>query len=140
MLEKFNNIWYLTIFIIHFAGIGFYAFQTIFKTRIFCTKIEIDDTGFPMVRFVGAMMLAQVLMAIYILFFRRNGIVAAGSFFNLVFLTNLCIYLVNSYSLLIDKTGVKSPEKSREGIIAPLIFTALSATLCYGLADKIYLY
>ena len=140
MLEKFNNIWYLTIFIIHFAGVGFYAFQTIFKTKYFCSKFEIDDTGFPMVRFVGAMMLAQVLMAIYILFIRRNGIVAAGSFFNLVFLTNLCIYLVNSYSLLIDKTGVKSPEKSREGIIAPLVFSALSASLCYGLADKIYMY
>ena len=140
MLEKFNNIWYLTIIIIHFAGLGVYAFQTIFKTKYFCSKFEIDDTGFPMVRFVGAMMLAQVLMAIYILFIRRNGIVAAGSFFNLVFLTNLCIYLVNSYSLLIDKTGVKSPEKSREGIIAPLILTALSATLCYGLSDKIYLY
>ena len=109
MLEKFNNIWYLTIFIIHFAGVGFYAFQTIFKTKYFCSKFEIDDSGFPMVRFVGAMMLAQVLMAIYILFIRRNGIVAAGSFFNLVFLTNLCIYLVTSYSLLIDKTGVKSP-------------------------------
>ena len=140
MLENFNNIWYLTIYIMHFAGIGFYAFQTIFKTRDFCNKFDIDDSGFPTVRFVGAMMLAQVLMSIYILFFRRNGIVAAGSFFNLVFLTNLCIYLVNSYSLLIDKTGVKSPERSREGIIAPLIFTGLSAILCYGLSDKIYLY
>ena len=85
-------------------------------------------------------MLANFLMAVYILFIRRNGIVAAGSFFNLVFLSNLCIFLVNSYSILIDKTGVTTPEKSKEGIIAPLIFTALSASLCYGLADKIYLY
>ena len=85
-------------------------------------------------------MLGQVLMSMYILFLRRNGVVAAGSFFNLVFLTNLCVFLVNSYSILIDKTGVKTPEKSREGIIAPLIFSALSASLCYGLADKIYLY
>ena len=103
-------------------------------------KFEIDDSGFPIVRFVGAFMLGQVLMALYILFIRRNGVGAAGSFFNLVFLTNLCIFLVNSYSILIDKTGVKTPEKSREGIIAPLIFSALSASLCYGLADKIYLY
>ena len=66
--------------------------------------------------------------------------VGEGSFFNLVFLTNLCIFLVNSYSILIDQTGIKSPERSREGIIAPLIFSALSASLCYGLADKIYLY
>ena len=140
MIEKFNNIWYLIIFVVHFLGIAIYAFQTVFQTRNFCTKFEIDDTGFPMVRFVGAFMIGWVLMAIYIMFFRRNGVVAAGSFFNLVFLTNLVIFLVNTYSLLIDKTGVKDPDKSREGILAPLIFSALSASLCYGLADKIYLY
>ena len=125
---------------VHFLGIAIYAFQTVFQTRKFCTKFEIDDTGFPMVRFVGAFMIGWVLMAIYIMFFRRNGVVAAGSFFNLVFLTNLVIFLVNAYSLLIDKTGVKDPDKSREGILAPIIFSALSASLCYGLADKIYLY
>ena len=140
MIEKFNNIWYLIIFVVHFLGIAIYAFQTVFQTRNFCTKFEIDDTGFPMVRFVGAFMIGWVLMAIYIMFFRRNGVVAAGSFFNLVFLSNLVIFLVNTYSLLIDKTGVKDPDKSREGILAPLIFSALSASLCYGLADKIYLY
>ena len=140
MLEKFNNIYYLIIYVVHFAGIGIYAYQTVFQTQKFCNKFEIEDSGFPMVRFTGAFMIGWVLMAIYIMFIRRNGVVAAGSFFNLVFLTNLIIFLVNSYSILIDKTGIKSPEKSREGIIAPLIFSALSASLCYGLADKIYLY
>ena len=43
MIEKFNNIYYLLIYVIHFAGIGIYAFQTIFRTRQFCTKFEIDD-------------------------------------------------------------------------------------------------
>ena len=140
VIEKFNNIWYLIIFLVYFAGTGMYAYQTIFQTRKFCSKFEIDDTGFTMVRFAGAFMLGQFLMAVYILFIRRDGVVAAGSFFNLVFLTNLCVFLVNSYSILIDKTGIKAPEKSREGIIAPLIFSALSASLCYGLADKIYMY
>ena len=140
MLEKFNNIYYLIIYVVHFVGIGIYAYQTVFQTRKFCNKFEIDDSGFPMVRFTGAFMIGWVLMAIYIMFIRRNGVVAAGSFFNLVFLTNLIIFLVNSYSILIDKTGIKTPEKSREGIIVPLIFSALSASLCYGLADKIYLY
>ena len=121
MLEKFNNIYYLIIYVVHFAGIGIYAYQTVFQTQKFCNKFEIEDSGFPMVRFTGAFMIGWVLMAIYIMFIRRNGVVAAGSFFNLVFLTNLIIFLVNSYSILIDKTGIKTPEKSREGIIAPLI-------------------
>ena len=140
MIEKFNNVWYLLIFLVHFIGIGAYAYQTIFQTRKFCTKFEIDDSAFTIVRFVGAMFLGQLIMALYILFLRRNGVVAAGSFFNLVFLTNLCIYLVNSYSILIDKTGIKSPERAREGIIAPLFFSATIEILCYVLADKIYGY
>ena len=47
MIEKFNNIYYLLIYIIHFAGIGIYSFQTIFGTRKFCTKYQLDDTAFP---------------------------------------------------------------------------------------------
>ena len=39
-------------------------------------------------------------------------------------------------SIKIDKTGIKND--SNEGVIAPLVFTILSAILCYGLADKIY--
>ena len=66
MIEKFNNIYYLLIYIIHFAGIGIYSFQTIFGTRKFCTKYQLDDTAFPMVRFVGAFMAGWVLMALYI--------------------------------------------------------------------------
>ena len=31
-------------------------------------------------------------------------------------------------------------KTSNEGVIAPLIFTIMSAMLCYGLADKIYGY
>ena len=40
-------------------------------------------------------------------------------------------------SIKIDKTGIKND--SNEGVIAPLVFTILSAILCYGLADKIYM-
>jgi len=39
MIEKFNNIFYLTIFLVHFAGIGIYAFQTIIGTKVFLKKL-----------------------------------------------------------------------------------------------------
>ena len=42
MIEKFNNIFYLIIFLVHFAGIGMYAFQTIVGTKIFLKKFGID--------------------------------------------------------------------------------------------------
>ena len=42
MIEKFNNIFYLIIFLVHFAGIGMYAFQTIVGTKVFLKKFGID--------------------------------------------------------------------------------------------------
>ena len=88
MIEKFNNIWYLIVYVIHFAGIAVYAYQTVFQTRKFCNKFEIDDSGFPMVRFVGAFMLGWVAMAIYIMFIRRYGVVAGKEINKALMLVN----------------------------------------------------
>ena len=46
-------------------------------------------------------------------------------------------FLVDYYSIKIDKTGVNK-KTGGEGIYAPLAFTIMSAILCYGLANKIY--
>ena len=89
-----------------------------------------------MMRMCGALFLGAVLMAIYIMFARPGGVEGTWGFFNLVFVQNLCIFLVNTYSIKIDKSGIKID--SNEGVIAPLVFTILSAILCFGLADKIY--
>jgi len=137
MIEKFNNIFYLIIFLLHFAGIGMYAFQTIAGTKVFLKKFGIDKSGAIMVRFAGSFMLALFLMSIYVGFVRPGGLNATWAFFNVVFVINLCIFLVNYYSIKIDKTGVNK-KTGVEGIYAPLAFTIMSAILCYGLANKIY--
>ena len=138
MVEKFNNIFYLIIFLVHFAGIGMYAFQTIVGTKVFLKKFVIDKSGAIMVRFAGSFMLALFLMSIYVGFVRPGGLNATWAFFNVVFVINLSIFLVNYYSIKIDKTGVNK-KTGVEGIYAPLAFTIMSAILCYGLADKIYI-
>ena len=137
MIVEFNNIFYLIIFLVHFAGIGMYAYQTIVGTKTFLKKFGIDKSGAIMVRFAGAFMLAIFLMAIYIGFVRPGGLNATWAFFNVVFIINLCIFLCNYYSIKIDKTGVNK-KTGGEGIYAPLAFTIISAILCYGLANKIY--
>ena len=45
MIDKFNNIFYLIIFIVHFLGVGIYAFQTIVGTKSFMKKFDIAPTG-----------------------------------------------------------------------------------------------
>ena len=137
MIDKFNNIFYLIIFLVHFLGVGVYAFQTIVGTKSFMERFNIDPSGAIMTRMAGAFMLAVFLMAIYVGFIRPAGLEGSWAFFNLVFVNNLCIFLCNLYSVKIDKTGV-TEKTGNEPVIAPLVFTIMSALLCYGLADKIY--
>ena len=137
MIENFNGIFYLIIFLLHFIGVGAYAYQMIIGNKKFREKFEIDASAATIMRMAGALFLGSFLMAIYILFVRPNGVEGTWAFFNLVFVQNLCILIVNTYSIKIDKTGIMND--SNEGVIAPLVFTILSAVLIYGLSDKIYI-
>ena len=137
MIEKFNGIIYLVIFIIHFIAYAVYAYRCIFGTKAFLDQYGMDVTGSIMTRFFGSMFVGAVVMAIYIMFIRENGVVGTWGFFNLVFLQNLSAFIVGVYSIKISDLGV-TEKTSVEGIIAPGILTVLSAILCYGLADKIY--
>ena len=137
MIEKFNGIFYLILFIAHFLGFGIYAYQMIINNKNFRAKFEMDETATPIMRMIGATFLGALLMALYIMLIRPNGVEGTWAFFNLIFIQNICILIVNTYSIKIDKTGVRND--SNEGVIAPLIFTILSAVLIYGLSDKIYI-
>ena len=137
MIEKFNGIIYLIVFVVHFLGFGIYAYQMIINNKNFRAKFEMDETSAPIMRMIGASFLGALLMALYIMLIRPEGLEGTWAFFNLIFIQNLCIFIVNTYSIKIDKTGIKND--SNEGVIAPLVFTILSAILIYGLSDKIYL-
>ena len=138
MIEKFNGIIYLVVFIIHFIGYGVYAYQMIINNKKFREKFIMDETATPIMRMIGASFLGALLMALYIMFIRPGGVEGTWAFFNLIFVQNLCIFIVNTYSIKINKTGITEGTNHNEGVIAPLVFTILSAILCYGLADKIY--
>ena len=45
MIEKFDGIIYLIIFLVHFIGLGVYAFQLIIGTKKFREKFQIDETA-----------------------------------------------------------------------------------------------
>ena len=137
MIEKFNGIFYLVVFLIHFIGFGVYSYKMIIGNQKFREKFQIDVSAATIMRMAGAIFLGSFLMALYIMFVRPNGVEGTWAFFNLIFVQNICVLLVNTYSLKIDKTGVMND--SNEAIIAPLVFTILSAILIFGLSDKIYI-
>ena len=51
MLDKFNGIIYLSIFIVHFIVYAVYAFRTVVATKSFLDQYNIDHSAAVMVRF-----------------------------------------------------------------------------------------
>ena len=137
MIEKFNGIFYLIVFLVHFMGFAYYGCRCVFQTQSFLNQYGMDATGASIVRFFGSIFIGSTVMAIYVGFIRPNGLEATWGFFNLIFLQNLSAFIVGFYSTKINKLG-HTDKTSDEAIYAPLVLTILSAVLTYGLADKIY--
>ena len=138
MIEKFNGIVYLIIFIIHFLVYAVYAFRTIVGTKGFMDQYGIDHSAAVMIRFFGAPFVGSFLMALYIMLVRDGGVSGTWAFFNLIFIQNLMYFIFGIYTIYINKLGHNEKTNS-EGIIASGMLTILSAILTYGLADKIYI-
>ena len=138
MIDKFNGIIYLIVYLAHFAILAAYTVQLLVGTRKFMDKFGIDHTAAFMIRFLGAFFLAWILMAIYIMFIRPNGVEGTWTFFNLIVITHFLVFLTNIYSKNISKLGV-TEKFTNEGIAVPFILLVMSAVLVYGLSDKIYL-
>ena len=138
MIEEFNGIFYLLFFLIHFLIYAVYAIRAVVKTKGFIDQYGMDDSSAGMVRFFGAPFIASFLMALYLLFIREEGIEGTWGFFVLIFAQNLFYFIIGFYTYYIDKLG-HNDKTTNEGVIASGVLTILSAILCYGLADKIYI-
>ena len=74
MIEKFNGIVYLIIFIIHFLVYAVYAFRAIVGTKSFMDQYNIDLSAALITRFFGSPFVGSFLMSLYIMFV-RDGVV-----------------------------------------------------------------
>ena len=137
MIEKFNGIILLVVFILHFIGYAVYGFRCVFGTKSFLDQYAMHDLWCYHDKIFGAMFIGSFIMAMYIMFVRSGGVDGTWGFFNLIFLQNLSAFVVGIYTIKINKLG-HTEKTSIEGVIAPGVLTLLSAILCYGLADKIY--
>ena len=138
MIENFNGIFYLIIFVVLFAMYGVYAYKSVIGTKSFLKQYGMHVSGAGIVRFFGGFFIGSLLMSLYILFVRDNGVQATWAFFNLVFVQNLVLFFIGNYNMFINKLG-HTKKTSIEQVIAPGILTLLSAILCFGLSDKIYI-
>ena len=79
MIEKFNGIFYLIVFLVHFLVFAIYAYQTVFATKTFLDKFGIDDTGAGMTRFFGSLFIL-LLFALIISRIIRIGNMTRSNF------------------------------------------------------------
>ena len=98
MIEQFNGIIYLAVFIIHFIGYAVYAYRCVFGTQAFLDQYGVDKTGALMTRFFGSFIVGSVVMAIYIGFIRAEGLNNTWAFFNLIFLQNIFAFIFAIWS------------------------------------------
>ena len=135
MLENFNGIFYLVIFLIILAMNAFYAYNCLFNTKNFISKYGVDVTAAFFARFAGAVILGAVLMQLYILF---RGTAATGAFFNFMFIIMSIIAISAYYTGEVDKLG-RTDQYSREGWLSTGGLAIGWGILCLGLSDKIYI-
>ena len=108
MIEKFNGIFYLILFSIHFLGLGFYAYQMIIDNKRYREKFQMAMKQLQHHAYDRCNIFWFFFDGIYMyVCIRPNGVEGTWAFFNLVFVQNLCVLIVNTYSIKIDKTGNK---------------------------------
>ena len=136
MIDGFNGVIFLGIYILILLGIAFYCFQIIFMTDKFLEKYNIDQSGAFMTRFSGTFILPIVILMIYMLF---NGIMGHWIIFAYGLMQSITALIVGIWTVEMSEFRTAKGEKiSREGYLAPLFFSILWTILIYGVADKIY--
>ena len=82
-----------------------YAYKCVFATKSFLDQYGVDSSAAIMTRFFGSFFIGAILMALYIMFVRDGGVDGTWGFFNLIFMQNLCAFIVGIYTIKINKLG-----------------------------------
>jgi hypothetical protein len=135
MIESFNGIFNLAIFLIALAMGVYYAYNCLFDTKKFLEKYGVDETAAFFARFAGSYAAGVSLMQIYILIRGTSG---TWAFFNFAFITFTIIAVMGYYTAEIDKLG-RTDKTTKEGWLATGGLALIFGILCFRLSDKIYM-
>ena len=136
MIEEFNGVIYLGIYLIILVGTAYYTYSTIFQTDKFLEKYGIDQSGAFMIRFAGTFLIPVVLIMVYMLF---RGISGNWIIFVYGFLQAVTATVVGYWTVEKSQYTTSKGEKiSSEGYLAPIAFTLAWGVVIYGTSAVIY--
>ena len=137
MLENFNNLFLLILYVVHIGLLGFYAFRCVVVPKGLAEEFNVGKDSIYLVRVIGTFALTIFLLGIYILF-RPAGPDGTWIYFNMLFLLGLfqVVYDMAFYFRLVDKDI--SARNGLMDIVVGTFFVISSIVLIVGLSEKIY--
>ena len=137
MIENFNNIYLLLIYIAFLGLISIYFLRMWISPSGVLKEFNIGREGTYLVRVIGTFAFAFLFMGFYILL-RPTGPMGAWIFFNLLFLTGTAQFFYDmAFYLKILDTNTEA-KNSLVDVIIGIFFVVGSIILITGLSDKIY--
>ena len=142
MIENFNGIIYLILYILLLLGNIYYAYSTLINTKKWMDQYGTHHSAVGIVRVLGSVITGFALVGVYILF---AGVDGTWPYFASLFIGFVVMTIAGIYSVEIDwpknyegKEGFENVKITKEAYIPALIFAVILAILMYGLSDKIY--
>ena len=135
MVENFDNIFYLILFLINLAALAFYGYLTAFNPKQLINDYEFGDDSIGAIRIVGTFVWAVLIIGIIILFRGPEG---AWIFFVFGLTVSVLQLLIDfGHRMKIIDTNYKVVNKTQDTIIS-IVFIVINVILINGLSDKIY--
>ena len=135
MVENFGSVFYLIIFIINLAGLGYYTYLTYLNPKQIINDYELGDDSIALVRIVGSFVLPYFIIGIIILF---RGVDGAWIFFvSGLLISSLQLSYDLGTRMKIFDTNYKVVSKNSDTFIA-ILFILINLILINGLSDRIY--
>ena len=142
MIENFNGVFFLILYILVLLGNIYYAYSTLFNTKKWLDQYGTHHSALVIARVLGSIISGFALVGIYILF---NGVEGTWPYFAGLFLAFSIMTIAGIYSVEIDwpknyqgKEGFENVKVTKEAYIPAIIFALLLGFIMYGLSDKIY--
>ena len=135
MVENFDNIFYLILFLINLAALAFYGYLTAFNPKQLINDYEFGDASIGAIRIVGTFVWAVLIIGVIILFRGPEG---AWIFFVFGLTVSVLQLLIDfGHRMKIIDSNYKVVNKTQDTIIS-IGFIVINVILINGLSDKIY--
>ena len=135
MVENFDNIFYLILFLINLAALAFYGYLTAFNPKQLINDYEFGDDSIGAIRIVGTFVWVVLIIGVIILFRGPEG---AWIFFVFGLTVSVLQLLIDfGHRMKIIDSNYKVVNKTQDTIIS-IGFIVINVILINGLSDKIY--